>query len=401
MLPFLMKRVLLICFIGLTSIFEAQNLYGITTNTATNLSCLASINPVTGSVTPISFPGISTSPNQSVSALDPINKRYYIIGYGDTLNVIDLTSGNIILQKRLSSSPTYTTESIEFNCMDTTLYAISGTTLSYLSKIDPLTASVTILSSSGFTGGSYASTIDPIKKRYYFMSNNDSIISVSLTTGKKISEKKLSNWFTYDVASIEYNSVDTTLYALSTKKSNWLNYLSKLNSFTGSVTITSPIGFGQNVCTGMSSIDPVGNQYFFNGCNDTLYCVNVNTGNLASKPRFSNYSVAGFSSIDFEQQLCSSPLNIQESVNTVFSNSIGIYPQPAKDLVNISLNYFYEKSIEVNVVDVNGRIVRSAELGVRNGKAIIETSEFSNGVYILQLKDPQGQVANKRLIIAR
>lgn len=94
-----------------------------------------------------------------------------------------------------------------------------------------------------------------------------------------------------------------------------------------------------------------------------------------------------------------SPSSINE--NTLFSNSISIYPQPAKDIVNISLNYFYEKSIEVRVVDINGRIVNSSQLTVSSNKTELNTAEFSNGVYILELKNSSGQVARKRLVIAR
>ncbi|MBK7666004.1 MAG: T9SS type A sorting domain-containing protein [Sphingobacteriaceae bacterium] len=94
-----------------------------------------------------------------------------------------------------------------------------------------------------------------------------------------------------------------------------------------------------------------------------------------------------------------SPSSINE--NTLFSNSIALYPQPAKDVVNISLNYFYEKSIEVRVVDVNARLVRSVELGVRSGLAQMQVSDLSEGVYILELRNSSGQVARKRLVIAR
>jgi hypothetical protein len=94
-----------------------------------------------------------------------------------------------------------------------------------------------------------------------------------------------------------------------------------------------------------------------------------------------------------------SPSSINE--NTLFSNSISIYPQPAQDIVNISLNYFYEKSIEVRVLDVNGKLVREGGLGVRSGKAEMQISDLSDGVYAIQLKNSSGQWAVKRLVIAR
>ena len=94
-----------------------------------------------------------------------------------------------------------------------------------------------------------------------------------------------------------------------------------------------------------------------------------------------------------------SPSSINE--NTLFSNSIALYPQPAKDIVNISLNYFYETSIEVRVVDVNARLVRSLELGVRSGTAQMQISDISDGVYVLELRNSLGQIARKKLIITK
>lgn len=93
-----------------------------------------------------------------------------------------------------------------------------------------------------------------------------------------------------------------------------------------------------------------------------------------------------------------SPGSVNE--NTLFANSIGIYPQPAKELVNISLNYFYEPTVEIKITDVTGKIIRNESLIVGNGKTQIETSEFSNGVYILQINS-QKQTVQKKLIIAK
>ena len=70
-------------------------------------------------------------------------------------------------------------------------------------------------------------------------------------------------------------------------------------------------------------------------------------------------------------------------------------------LANISLSNYYEPSIEVKIMDVTRKLVGSSELIVRSGKAQLEINELSNGVYILQVKNATGQVANKRLVITR
>jgi hypothetical protein len=95
-------------------------------------------------------------------------------------------------------------------------------------------------------------------------------------------------------------------------------------------------------------------------------------------------------------------VNISSGINenTAFAQSIGIYPQPAKDLVNISLSYFYDPTIEIKITDVTGKIIRSESLVVRNGKAQIETSEFPIGVYTLQIIS-KNQIAQKRLVVTK
>ncbi len=93
-----------------------------------------------------------------------------------------------------------------------------------------------------------------------------------------------------------------------------------------------------------------------------------------------------------------SPSSINE--NTMFGNSIGIYPQPAKDLVNISLSYFYDPTVEIKITDVTGKMIRNESLVVRNGKTSFNTSEFHDGVYLLQIIS-KNQIAQKRVIVSK
>ncbi len=89
------------------------------------------------------------------------------------------------------------------------------------------------------------------------------------------------------------------------------------------------------------------------------------------------------------------------SENELFSQSIRIYPQPAKDLLNISLNYFYEKRIEIKIIDVTGREIERKELLVENSKAQLGLGNISEGVYTIQMGNLLGQTAQKRLVITR
>lgn len=115
--------------------------------------------------------------------------------------------------------------------------------------------------------------------------------------------------------------------------------------------------------------------------------------------------------------------------NELFANSISVYPQPAKDVVTISLSKYYESKIEIKVYDLNGRMLRpstssgtapssgfgtapfigsgtnyssntATEFTVQDGKVQLDTREFPNGVFVLQITNSNSQTVSKRLIIA-
>ncbi len=87
--------------------------------------------------------------------------------------------------------------------------------------------------------------------------------------------------------------------------------------------------------------------------------------------------------------------------NIAFANSIGIYPQPAKDLLNININYFYENTVKIKITDVTGKEIERKELEITQGKTSLSTSELSSGVYILQITNSKNQIAVKRLVIVK
>lgn len=95
-------------------------------------------------------------------------------------------------------------------------------------------------------------------------------------------------------------------------------------------------------------------------------------------------------------------VNISSGIdeNIVFAQSISIYPQPAKDIVNISLSNYYEPTIHTVLFDVNGKIILQEDLVIHNNKSILNTSELTNGVYILQLSS-KNQSTRKLLVVAR
>jgi|SRR5690554_3688004 len=90
--------------------------------------------------------------------------------------------------------------------------------------------------------------------------------------------------------------------------------------------------------------------------------------------RFVNDNWGGFAYID------NFKINDETaSVKDVISSSFSIYPNPAKDIINISNSA--DVVGNVTITDMNGRVVKNVTLGENEGQ--INIADLSQGVYIL------------------
>jgi uncharacterized repeat protein (TIGR03803 family) len=78
------------------------------------------------------------------------------------------------------------------------------------------------------------------------------------------------------------------------------------------------------------------------------------------------------------------------------SLDLNIYPNPAKDILNVELEMLNGKA-ELKLYDVNGKQVLWQTI---NGKTIVDVSSLANGVYNISVSNSEG-VANKKLIIVK
>ncbi|MEI6822594.1 MAG: T9SS type A sorting domain-containing protein [Bacteroidota bacterium] len=76
--------------------------------------------------------------------------------------------------------------------------------------------------------------------------------------------------------------------------------------------------------------------------------------------------------------------------NNEINNSIKMYPNPAKDILTIETNLNSEQRLEI--INLIGQTIYTASI---NKKAIINTSAFANGVYILKLYTDKEIVTRK------
>lgn len=78
-----------------------------------------------------------------------------------------------------------------------------------------------------------------------------------------------------------------------------------------------------------------------------------------------------------------------------------IYPNPSSDIVTISYNAVENASGKLNVIDLNGRLIQSVEIGLYQGvvEYPLDLSYLANGIYFVQLISNQETVVQKIQIV--
>jgi hypothetical protein len=126
-------------------------------------------------------------------------------------------------------------------------------------------------------------------------------------------------------------------------------------------------------------------DFYWFDTNPDLHCIQVDDA---------SYSDANWaSSINSHQSFsedCTEFLSIE---NNFSSNSISIYPNPAKDVFTISE---LPVGSELSILDITGKIMFSTI--VNSNQLTINTEDFTNGLYLIHLNH-SGATSNKKLIV--
>lgn len=72
-----------------------------------------------------------------------------------------------------------------------------------------------------------------------------------------------------------------------------------------------------------------------------------------------------------------------DETNTSVENSLNLYPNPTTDILNIQLSAPINEPLQVQVVDINGKICLQQTLNAQTAQ--ISTNSLPAGVYVLQL----------------
>lgn len=165
---------------------------------------------------------------------------------------------------------------------------------------------------------------------------------------------------TWNVAGTNAGAINTQNVTILLSKDNGLTFNTVLAASVpnnGSAVVNLP---NENIASARIMVKAVGNIYF------------------ALNPSF--FSVTSF-------------LATSETDTTSFS----IFPNPAKDEVNIRLKN-QSDSGKYSMYDMSGKLVKSGEI---KGNSKIRTDEFQTGNYIITLQLQNGEIYNEKLIIKK
>jgi hypothetical protein len=169
---------------------------------------------------------------------------------------------------------------------------------------------------------------------------------------------------------------DLWMYCMFTNQWIWVSGDSTSNPFGnwGTIGISSPANKPNGRFGAVGWTDNNGHLYFFGG--------------------FGNFNDLWKYTIDTTCGICPTPTAIQENNP---SNNLIIFPNPSSSEITISGIKFMDGD-EIILIDVLGKIIFSKKITAPASNFQLLISNFSNGIYFLQLKTKDGMLSKKVMV---
>ena len=402
-----MKNILLIVLAFVSTELSAQidnTMYGLYRILNPTSVQLASIDPLTGIITPIGAANtLSTTINSTGAALNPYNFSYTYQDEDSWLSV-DLQNGAVLNDVTVTLPNTSGDfNNFRFNTADTSMYGlysqvvydpITGTYTGdmRLATCDLTTGAVSIISPTSIAQ-SYTMTgsaIDPYLMVYYFESEGK-FVGLDLYNGQVYSEPMITlmgNGITFD--NFAYSCADTTMYGLI--MDNGVKALGKINVTTGVVTqLPTLLNFDNYIMNSGGAIDPANLVYYFQTMDSTgikLVGLSLIDGSVVSQPLISangNYfDMYRIQSDCYEAE--ATRLNPATASIEATEISVKLYPNPVQEEFQIEA----ASSIEVlEIQQLNGSVIYSQT--PNETAARVSVSGLSPGMYLVNVKTIAGR----------
>ncbi|PWV46498.1 reprolysin-like metallopeptidase [Chitinophaga sp. S165] len=199
-----------------------------------------------------------------------------------------------------------------------------------------------------------------------------------------------TNGTTGGAATIPFNTDVTGLIT----PSGDIDHYKFVISSRGSITITLRTLPGDY---DLKLLNSAGNQVAISqlgGTSNETITRTVNPGTYYAQVFGYNGANSSTSCYTLRVQLGTASRNAEEAITTEAQKVI-VFPNPAKDLVNINLTGFKGKS-EVSIFDVSGRVVLRREMNAVNTQ--LDISALPAGVYMVRIKNGAKDVSMTKII---
>ncbi len=90
-------------------------------------------------------------------------------------------------------------------------------------------------------------------------------------------------------------------------------------------------------------------------------------------------------------------IGISENENV---KSFNVYPNPTKDKINLDINLKSSSLLNINILDIQGKIIKSSEslMNIGDNKVTFDLSDVQKGIYFIKLFSDGSSVTQKMII---
>jgi hypothetical protein len=88
----------------------------------------------------------------------------------------------------------------------------------------------------------------------------------------------------------------------------------------------------------------------------------------------------------------------------IISDGFNIYPNPAKDFINIEFNNLKKDELNVEIIDITGKIVKNCKysnVNSENQTIKIDLSNLPDGIYTCNVRGKEISISQKQFVLSR
>ncbi|MFI1743344.1 family 16 glycosylhydrolase [Thalassobellus sediminis] len=178
--------------------------------------------------------------------------------------------------------------------------------------------------------------------------------------------------YIYNSKSVITNNVDTS--------QNFHDYVLEWNA------TSMKIYMDDNLINEMPTIEPFNQEFFI--------LLNVAMGGSLGGNIDSGF-INDTMEIDYIRVYQQGALSV---TNNVSASKIKLYPNPVSDRLNINLGNYSKADMELQVIDVSGRLVFKQDYAINNRNFGLDTSFLKQGIYFLNLKFEDGTLSTHKFV---